>query len=203
MFKKIIKEYILNNKYDIYLLLCILLVGIFIGILGYIFLTYEMKTEFVYEIKNIFNLSKESGYVKTSVIVEGIKTNLLLIIFLVFLSITLVCRAGIYLITLIKGMSLGLYTCAIFTIFGFFKGLLVFLLLVIIINIIYMPAYFYISTKLINFNFEIFKSKRDSINMLSVSKTLLSVLVGFFIMFSSTIFEQIFSKIVINLYRTL
>lgn len=203
MFKKIIKEYILNNKYDIYILLSIFLVGIFIGVLGYVFLTTEMKTDFVLEIKSIFNLSKENGYVKTSVIMEGIKTNLLLVIFLAFLSITLICRAGMYLITLIKGMSIGLYTCAIFMIFGFIKGLVIFLLLIVIINIIYIPAYIYILTKLLNFNFEIFKSKRDSVNMLSISKTLLSMFVGFFVMFSSTIFEQIFSKIVISLYNSL
>lgn len=203
MIKKMINEYVLNNKYDIYILLSILLIGVFIGVLGFVFLNYELRTEFISEVKNVFDISKQEGFDGANVIIEGIKSNLLTVILLIFLSITLLCKAGIYLITLVKGISLGLYICSIFTIFGFLKGLLIFFLLVVLVNIIYIPAYIYISTKLMNFNFEIFKSKRDSINMLNILKIMILVTIGFFVMFSGTIFEQIFSKIAINIYNSI
>lgn len=203
MIKKMINEYVLNNKYDIYILLSILLIGVFIGVLGFVFLNYELRTEFISEVKNVFDISKQEGFDGANVIIEGIKSNLLTVILLIFLSITLLCKAGIYLITLIKGISLGLYICSIFTIFGFLKGLLIFFLLVVLVNIIYIPSYIYISTKLMNFNFEIFKSKRDSINMLNILKIMILVTIGFFVMFSGTIFEQIFSKIAINIYNSI
>lgn len=198
MIKKWLKEYIEINKTDILIVIGFLLLGIIIGVGAYIFSSTSVKELAIESAKNVFDISKSNTYINTNIIANGIKADILLIFVLGILSITLFGRWIIYAIVLIKGASLSLYTIILFKIFGPLWGIVVFLLLVFIVNILYVPAFIYLVVGCLETNFNIFKSR---LNGLNIYKILLVMFLAFVIMFSSIVVEQISSSIVLNIYN--
>ena len=87
-----------------------------------------------------------------------------------------------------------------FSIFGLWWGILTALLLVILVNLVYIPAYIYLTTTLLAFNFEIFNTKKDSTNLYCIVKMLTKVICAFIFMFSSGILEQLLTNVVFKIY---
>lgn len=200
MIKKLFKEYVLENKYDLCMIVMLLIIGAVCGI-GIYFLTNANTTnELISSIKEIFDISLEGKILKSNVILNGIKINLTLIFVLLFFSITLIGRWFIYVTTILKGAAIGIYTCIIFSIFGFWWGILTVLLLVVLVNLVYIPAYIYLTTTLLAFNFEIFNTKKHSTNLYCIAKMLTKVISSFIFMFSSGILEQLLTNIVFQIY---
>lgn len=200
MIKKLFKQYVLENKYDLCMIIMLLIIGFVCGI-GIYFLTNANTTnELISSIKQIFDISLEGKILKSNIILNGIKINLTLIFVLLFFSITLIGRWFIYVTTILKGAAIGIYTCIFFSIFGFWWGLLTTLLLVVLVNLVYIPAYIYLTTTLLAFNFEIFNTKKDSTNLYCIAKMLTKVIAAFVFMFSSGILEQILTNVVFKIY---
>ena len=202
MLKKWIKEYIAINKTEILIVIGLLLLGIVIGIGTYIFSSSEIKQIAIGSVKKVLDISKDETYVKTNIIKNGIKTNLITICLLAILSVMLFGKYVIYVLTILKGSAISLYTIVIFNVFGPLWGVVVTLLLVILVNILYIPAYIYLVVTFLELNFNIFKTKLN-INGYSTYRPLLVVFVSSILMFSSVIVEQIASNIVLNIYNKL
>ena len=200
MLKKWIKEYIAINKREILIVIGLLLLGIVIGIGAYVFSSSEIKQMAIESVKKVSDISKEETYVKTNIIKNGIKTNLITICLLAGLSVMLFGKYVIYGLTILKGAAISLYTIVIFNVFGPLLGIVVTLLLVILVNILYIPAFIYLVVTFLEVNFNVFKIKLNS-NGYNVYKLLLAVFVGSILMFSSVIVEQIVSSIVLNIYN--
>lgn len=200
MLKKWIKEYIAINKREILIVIGLLLLGIVIGIGAYVFSSSEIKQMAIESVKKVLDISKEETYVKTNIIKNGIKTNLITICLLAGLSVMLFGKYVIYGLTILKGAAISLYTIVIFNVFGPLLGIVVTLLLVILVNILYIPAFIYLVVTFLEVNFNVFKIKLNS-NGYNVYKLLLAVFVGSILMFSSVIVEQIVSSIVLNIYN--
>lgn len=197
------KEYITNNKYDILLISILIAIGITVGIMVYIFLNNEIKELVLVNAKKVFDISKEDTYISANIILNGLKSNIILITMLLIFSVTLFGKWAIYSILIIKGIAIGIYIGVLFNIFGFWWGIIVVILLVVVVNMLYIPALIYLTAMLLGLNFDIFKSRRDCMNILNISKVLIVTLTSFFIIFSSIVVEQVASNIVLNIYTKL
>lgn len=201
MLKRWFKEYFEINKSDILIVIGLLLLGIIIGIGVYIFSSDTIKEVAIASITNVFDISKSDTYIKTNIIVNGIKSNILLILVLGTLAITLFGRFGIYFIMILKGAAICIYTILLFNVFGPLWGIITTLLLVVLVNIIYLPALIYLVVGFLEVNFSIFKTRINNVNISLISRMLLVVFISFVIIFSSIIVEQIASGIVLNIYN--
>lgn len=203
MLKRWIKNYFVNNKYEVLLFAVIITIGVFIGVSTFI-LSGEKTQGIVAEaVTGVLDLSVKEEFIKANIIADGLKSNLILIIVMIFFSITLFGKWGIYIILLLKGTGIGIYSAVLFTVFGFWWGLLVNMLLVIIINLIYIPALIYIAVSLVGINFYAFKTRNDGLTSKQIFRTILDIFMGFVLIFSSVILEQILSTIILNIYATL
>lgn len=200
MLKKWIKEYIAINKREILIVVGLLLLGIVIGIGAYVFSSSEIKQLAIESVKQVLDISKEDTYVKTNIIKNGIKINIITIILFAILSVTLFGKYFIQCLTILKGAAISLYTIVIFKVFGPLWGIVVVLLLVILVNIVYIPAFIYLVTAFLEVNFNMFKLNLKTRGY-SVYKLLLGIFVSFVLMFSSVMIEQIVSSIVLNIYN--
>lgn len=203
MIKRWLKEYIQVNKRDILIITTFILLGIIIGACVYIFSTETVRSLAISSVKEIFEISKGENYVKTNVILNGIKENILLICILSFLSITLFGKWMIYAVMILKGVSISLYTILLFNLFGPWWGIVVTLLLVILVNIIYIPALIYVGICFLDINFNIFKVKINNMDLALFYKAIFSIIFSLCLMFSSVIVEQIASSVVLNIYQKL
>lgn len=203
MFKKWMREYIEINKREILVVIGLILIGIIIGVGVYIFASNATKELAISSVKSVFDISKSESYVKTNVITNGIKADLLLILILAILSVTLFGKWIIYLIVTLKGVALSLYTILLFNVFGPLWGILAFILLVLLVNILYLPALIYLVVTFLEVNFNIFKTRINNTNVVGAYKVLLAIFIAFVIMFSSIVVEQITSSVVLNIYNEL
>ena len=201
MLKKWLKEYFEINKTDILKVVGLLLVGIIIGIGAYVFASQEIKQLLISSVRSVFDISKQDTYIKTNIIVNGIKSNILLIGMLAILALTLFGKWIIYIIMILKGTAISIYTILLFNVFGPLWGIVTTILLVIIVNILYLPAFIYLAVSFLDLNFNIFKTRINTINASLVYRILLVVFIGFVIIFSSIVVEQISGNIVLNIYK--
>lgn len=200
LLKKWFKEYIEINKSEIITVISLLIIGVVVGIVAYAFSTDTVKELSVSSVKSVLDISKEETYVKTNVILNGIKADIILILILAIFSVTLFGRWGIYLILLLKGAAISVYTILLFKVFGPLWGIVTILLLVVLVNVLYIPALIYLAVTFLEINFNIFKAKFSNINMGSIYKVIVVVIISFIVMFSSIVVEQVVSSIVLNIY---
>ena len=203
MLKKWFKEYIQINEREILTVIGLLITGVIMGVIIYFFVPVTTKQQMLMSAKEVFEISKSETYVKTNIIANGIKTNVLLIGILAVFSITLFGKWLIYTVVLLKGTAIAVYTTLLFSIFGPVWGLVTAILLVILVNILYIPAFIYLTVSFLEINFNIFKVKLRESEIYLVYKMLLTIFCAFILMFSSIVIEQIASSVVLNIYSNI
>lgn len=187
-----------NRKIVVGLLICIL-IGVISGFIIYNFSGKEVKDRLVNQMTESIEYSNNGEIIKSEVIYNGIKNNISLVFFMFVFSIMLYGTILIYFIFIIKGVSIGIYIGTLFGIFGFWWGLLVILILVILVNVVYIPAMIFIGSTFINYNLNVLEYKSDVSKVTSISKILLCVIFGLIIIFSSIIIEQLMGNCVIKI----
>lgn len=203
MLKKWIREYVEINKREIVIIIFMLLLGIVIGVGSYIFASDSVKSLTISNAKEVFDISKSETYVSTNIILNGIKADIILIITLAIFSVTLFGRYIIYLIMMLKGAAVCIYTILLFNIFGPLWGIVVFSLLVLVVNILYIPALIYLTVSFLELNFNIFKTRFSTSNIIGTYKLVFKIIVSFVVMFSSIVVEQLVSSIALSIYTKL
>ena len=203
MLKKLLNEYIYENKKIIIGLVICLIIGIVSGLVVYFFSSKEIKENLSEQMVQSIDLSDNGEYIKTEIIYNGIRNNVIYILIMFALSIMLYGSIFIYLLYIIKGISIGIYMATIFSIFGFWWGLLVMLILVVLVNIVYMPAIVFIGITLINYNLNIMEYRIESNKVVNFSKVIFNISLGLLIIFSSIIVEQLMSNIVIKISNSI
>lgn len=199
MLKNIVKEYIFHNKKIVIGLLICILIGVISGFIIYNFSTKEVKDILISQMTESIELSKNEEFIKKDIIYNGIKNNICLIFFMFVFSIMLYGTILIYLMYIFKGIAIGVYIGTLFGIFGLWWGLLVILILVVLVNIVYLPAIVFIGITFINYNLNVLEYRKDVKRIDSISKVLLKTLFGLMIIFSSIIIEQLMSNLVIKI----
>ncbi len=199
MLKKLVKEYILKNKYDLFVILVMLLIGVAVGIGVYAFSDTGVKEVLITEATDVFKISASKEYLETNVVANGIKTNILLICILSIASVTLFGRYIIEMMTIIKGAMLSIYAAILLNVFGMGYGMLVVFLLIILVNIIYIPAYIFLAVMFMEIHFNIFK-KGCGLTGLEIMGYLGKGGIAFIVIFSSIIAEQVASLGALKLF---
>ena len=140
---------------------------------------------------------------KSAVTISWSGNSSFLLLFLIyFCALTIVCPILIFIIDFIKGFAIGIYIPTIFCVFGFGNGLLVLFLLVILPNLIYVPALIYSFCSSLNFNYNILNSKEKSFLQIFLKERINLVFIISIILLSVVV-EQLLSTFVISIYQNL
>lgn len=200
MVKRWLKEYINKNIYDILIVVIMLIVGLVVGIGIYLFSPEEPKVMLITSAKSIFELSRDEAYVKTNIISNGLQMNAILLLILSISSVTLFGKHIIKLIAVLKGMAISIYSVVLFKIFGLGYGLVAVSLLILLVNLIYIPVFIYLLVTFLEINFNIFNTRILNANILEKLSVLGKIGLAFIGIFSSIIVEQIMSSVVLSLF---
>lgn len=199
--KEYLKAYIEENYKIIKVVGICLVSGLVIGSFIYVFIEDGIKNEFIATLKNTLDLSKANNFENINIIKNGMIANGILIFIIYFCSITILAPMLICMTTFFKSFSIGMYIPIIFSVFGISKGLLVTLLIMIIPNILYIPAFIFSSTNAIKFHYYLFEEREKNI-ILTCLKEIIYILISFSIIILSVVLEQLFVTNVINIYGT-
>ena len=199
MLKNLVKEYIIQNRKIVIGLFICILIGIIAGIAIYKLSGKQEKDILMSQMTESIELSKDGSFIKTDIIYNGIRNNICYIFLMFLFSIMLYGTVFIYFLYIIKGVSIGIYIGTLFSIFGFWWGLLVILILVVLVNIVYLPAILFIGVTLINYNLAILEYRKDVRRVIPIPRVAFKVAFGVMIIFSSIIVEQLMSNFVIKI----
>ncbi len=196
-----VKEYINQNRKIVTGLFICILAGMVAGLLVYNFSDKEIKDVLVEQMTQSIKASGEGEVIKTNMVYNGMKNNIILVLFMFLFSIMLYGTILIYLLYIIKGTAIGIYIGTLFGVFGFWWGILAILVLIILVNIVYLPGIIFIGSTFVNYNLNVLEYKNEIRKVDSISKVLFKVFCGMVIIFSSIIIEQLLSNIAIKIYN--
>lgn len=195
-----IKGYVKDNFKSIIVLLTCIIIGIVVGIFLFCFMNDGTKNEIIKTLNETLSYTKNEKFQGINVIKNGMISNFILVIILYFAAITLIAPGLVCIINAFKGFAIGLYIPTLFQVFGFGNGFLVLLLLVIIPNIVYIPAFIYLSINSLNFHSHITMLTSSGNKIGVIIKEIYKFILGFSIISLSVIMEQLLSLGVIHIY---
>lgn len=198
-----IKEYVKDNFKSIIVLLSCIIIGIVVGIFVFCFMNDGTKNELIKTLNETLSYTKNENFQGINVIKNGMISNFILVIILYFAAITLIAPGLVCIINAFKGFAIGLYIPTLFQVFGFGNGILVLLLLVIIPNIVYIPAFIYLSINSLNFHSHITMLTGSGNKIGVIIKEIYKLILGFSIISLSVIVEQFLSIAVIHIYMNM
>lgn len=196
-----VKEYIKDNFKSIMVLLSCIIIGLVVGIVVFLFMPDGTKNELIQTLNKTLNYTKQEDFQGINVIKNGMTSNFILIFILYFSAITLIAPGFVCIINMFKGFAIGLYIPTLFQVFGFGNGIIVLFLLVIIPNIVYLPAFIYLSINSLSFHYQLIELKNGGSKLGLTIKEIYKVILGFSVISLSVILEQLLSAVVINIYR--
>lgn len=200
--KEYLKKYIEENYKVIKIIGICFICGLVIGIFIYAFIDDGIKNEFIITLKNTLDLSKANNFENINIIKNGMVANGILMFIIYFCSLTILAPMLICMTTFFKSFSIGIYIPIIFSVFGISKGFLVVLLMIIIPNILYIPAFMFSTTNAIKFHYFLFEERENNI-IFRCFKEFVDVLISFSIIILSVVLEQLLITNIINIYCTL
>lgn len=192
--KKYLKNYIDNNLKNIFTIFSFIIIGLVLGIFIFNISNESDKIDIVESAKKILDISKSENFEGINIIFNSLKSNILIITIVYFAALTLIPQILINLISMIKGISLGIYIPVLFNIFGINNGILVLLILIIIPNLIYILAYIFLCNNSILIHRNIIE---EGIKFSTFCFEIVKVVITISLMLVAVILEQI-SVIVIT-----
>ena len=202
-YKDTLKNYVKNN-YKEYLLVCILfLIGIFVGVMIINNCKDTQLTEITTYIKDFITKYKEIENINiSSLIIDGIKKNLLFAIILWLAGTTVIGMLVVLIMILLRGVILGFTISSITSTLGFFKGITFIISSIFLQNLIYIPAILTIGVSSIKLYKSIIKDKRrENIKIEIIRHTIISFFMVILIVISIFIESFISIKILKNIIK--
>ena len=196
-----IKEYINDNFKSIVFIFSCIIIGIVVGIFTFNLIPNATKTEIIQTLSNTLSSTKSENFEGINVIKNGIISNCILVLILYFSSITLIAPGLVCIINVFKGFAVGLYIPTLFYIFGFGNGIVALFLLVLIPNLIYIPAFIYLSINSISFHYKLIGVEESKIKI--TIKEIYKLILGFSVIVLSVIVEQLLSLGIIHIYMNI
>ena len=199
----VLYNHIVNNKRGYFIVTILFFVGLIIGVL-FINNTENAKIEEI----NIY-LNELVNKVKTyenidlfSLLKQSILSNFILILLLWFGASTIIGIPVVYGSLILKGFNIGYTISSIITCFGVGKGILISVSIMLLHNIIFIPAMFGASVSGVKLYQSIMKNKdRNNIKIEIIRHTLFCVLMFILMILSSFIEVYISTNIFINLLK--
>lgn len=199
--KKYLRNYIEENFKILSIIFFCIIIGLVVGIIFYNVINPTLKEEIIKSMRQTLELTKQENFTGINVIRNGMIANAVLVMIIYLISLSLIAPYLMSVLSISKGLAIGVYIPTLFQIFGPSKGIVALLLLVVLPNLIYIPAYMYISANSLRFNYGII-SKENSRTSLVVKESV-KLLIGFSIMFLSIVIEQFTTLGVISLYGSI
>lgn len=198
------KRYILKlleeNKKSIKVFAFCLLLGLVTGFIAYNFLTADNKHELVSSVKVTLDICKDESFVKVSILQNGLKSNLYMIILFLIVSTTIVAPLVFCAIYFIKGFAIGIYISVIYSIFGFWNGTLSNFLINVLPNIIFIPIYIYIGIKTIDFHYYVCGENTIGEKLKRLVILGYAYIISMPFVFLSLVIEQVVFPVILNIY---
>ena len=202
-YKDTLKNYVKNN-YKEYLLVCILfLIGIFVGVMIINNCKDTQLTEITIYIKDFITKYKEIENINiSSLIIDGIKKNLLFAIILWLAGTTVIGMLIVLIMILLRGIILGFTVSSITIALGFFKGTVFTISSILLQNLLYIPAILTIGVSSIKLYKSIIKDKRkENIKIEIIRHTIISFFMVILIVISVFIGNFISIKMLKNIIK--
>lgn len=198
--KEYLKNYVEENIKLIIIILVSICLGVIVGIVCFNMFDVGVKNEFVSTIKTTLDLSKKTNFDSINITKNGFISNLLLVVILYFFSITLFAPIFTSALNFFKGVSIGIYLTSLIMVFNIKNAILAIILLVVIPNIFFIPAFTYLSVNSINLHYMLFEnmSTKNTINI--VIQEIVKFIVAFSVLYLSVVIEQLLSSVVLKLY---
>ncbi len=201
---KYFKDYISENIKSIMVFLSCIVIGIVIGIFVYQFIPEGTKNELTNTLRGTLEYSKQENFEGINIIKNGMISNLILILVIYLCAITFIAPTAICITNIFKGFAIGLYIPTLFKVFGFGNGIISLILLVILPNLIYLPSFIYLSINSLKIHYKLINKDNEKNSMISIFfKEGYKFILGFSIIALSVILEQLFSIVVINMYKVM
>lgn len=119
------------------------IIGVLLGFIIYLSLDFENRTNIVGSLKEVVDMTELENFEQVNIIKNGIKINILVIALLVFSSFTILTFQVVAAAIMLRGISLSIYICILFNIFGPLKGIVAMFGMAIIPNLILSAAYMF------------------------------------------------------------
>lgn len=189
VFIQTIKEHILNNKKEYIVVSILFVIGIFLGVFFINNVSQEPRTQiteylnqFIEQLKNTENLNT-AQLLKTS-----IGQNIMLAISLWFFGTTIIGIPVVFGIVAYRGFCLGYTIAACISIMGIQKGILFVLILLLLQNLLVIPAILALAVSGIKLYQSITKDKRkENVKLEMVRHTVFSLIMLIVLIISSVI----------------
>lgn len=193
--KNFFLKHINENIRIIKILLFCFVIGLATGII--FFLISDEKIALIESIKSTLNMLKDQSFSNLYIIKNSLIINTYLIIFIVLSAITIIAPILMCLIIYLKGVAISIYFCLIYSVFGFLNGSIISIIYLIIYLFVLLPLILF-CIKSLKFYYDIFENKN---RVGSIIKYSINIGIFYsFIVFSSVV-EQLFIPVVINLYK--
>ena len=189
VFIQTIKEHILNNKKEYIVVSILFVIGIFLGVFFINNVSQEPRTQiteylnqFIEQLRNTENLNT-AQLLKTS-----IGQNIMLAISLWFFGTTIIGIPVVFGIVAYRGFCLGYTIAACISIMGIQKGILFVLILLLLQNLLVIPAILALAVSGIKLYQSITKDKRkENVKLEMVRHTVFSLIMLIVLIISSVI----------------
>ena len=201
IFIQTIKEHVLNNKKEYIIVSILFVIGIFLGVFFINNVGQEPRTQITEYVNQFVEQLKNTESLNT---VELLKTsigqNIILAISLWFFGTTIIGIPVVFGIVAYRGFCLGYTIAACISIMGIQKGILFVLILLLLQNLLIIPAILALAVSGIKLYQSITKDKRkENVKLEMVRHTVFSLIMLIVLILSSVI-EIAVSTNVLKLY---
>lgn len=171
--------------------------GILVGFIIFAFLGDGNKQELIEMIRGTIDITSKEGFEGINIIQNGMQINVIVMVIFMFSSFTVVSFLVVSAIILFKGISLSMYICILFSVFGALKGIISTILVAIIPNLILIIIYIFLGIECIKVSNEILiRITKNSVIRSMFKVLILSLTTVPFIMLSTWL-EQIFFRLIV------
>lgn len=202
-FKEIFLSHIENNIKEYIIVSIIFIIGIIIGVI-FINKTSIIQREEITGYISSFTteLKSDKSVDEVKLLIDSIKKNILLAIFLWFMGSTVIGISVVYLTICFRGFCLGYTISSIILTFGIGKGILFLLSSVFLQNILFIPCILALAVSGMKLHNSIMEDKaRENIKVEILRHTIFSLFILIVLMVSSLIETYISKNILLGIIK--
>ena len=193
--RKIIQRHIKENIKEYIIFALIFIIGLFVGTMVLNNSNEAQRLEISNYLTNFTTQLKEQNSINYSkMIFELITKNIKLLMFMTFLSVSIIGIPALYFNVGYKGFNIGYTIAALSATFGFSKGLIFSLSLLLLSKMIEIPTIFFLSISGIKMYKNIIKDRSKENIKYAVTRYVINIVIAFILLVFSALIETYLSS---------